>query len=303
MPDAGQGGADRVSWRLQDVIWTLKLPTEQRVLLLALAKHANDDGGSCYPGVRLLAWELDKTERSVQRGLSELKAAGLIRVVAYPQGGRGRSTEWQITLGQAERKPPYRAENGDTDDIVDAVKGDAGVTVTAVERVTSVAERVTPVTERVTPVSQNGDTGVTPKVIKDHAKIRDSESVAPATETPAVIAAARPSLKHPLAVAWKNGKGRDPTALQLSRLVAYQDKANLRAKPELVTDTIEWAHLRGCGWDRFCEELEGRLSGKPESAGRAPPAQNRTTLPRGLTDEEAEAQNRRTFARWGGGTE
>lgn len=152
-----------------DQVCTLALPAEQEQVLMRLAQRASDDGTHCYPSVDELARSTGRTERTVQRALRALQAAGHIQVLAYPHGGRGHATEWLVC-------PQL---NGD----IRGVKGDTSDTLLDEERVTPVAERVTPTTERVTPVVVKGDTGVTPvdqEKIKKRSEKRSEGAARPA---------------------------------------------------------------------------------------------------------------------------
>jgi hypothetical protein len=107
-----------MSWRLTDRVLDLLLPDDQERVLLRLARHANDQGGSCRPGIALLMAETGRSERTVQRALLRLQQGGYIRAVAFPTGGRARTTEWQLcTGGWPLRSPaPPVAENPVTGD-------------------------------------------------------------------------------------------------------------------------------------------------------------------------------------------
>lgn len=76
------------------------LPISQtdKLVLLALGDHANDDGQGVHPGMERLS---DKTSRSVptvRRALHRLEEWGLIKRVRYPRGGRGKAVEWEINV-------------------------------------------------------------------------------------------------------------------------------------------------------------------------------------------------------------
>ena len=60
----------------------------ERLLALALADHASDDGTRIFPSVSLLADKTVQSERTVQRQLRKMEAIGWLIKVA--DGGRGR---------------------------------------------------------------------------------------------------------------------------------------------------------------------------------------------------------------------
>ncbi len=131
-------------------VWELGLTDEQFRLLMALARHAQDDGSQCFPGVELLAAETQRSERAVQRGLRQLEAAGHILPVAHRHGGRGHSTQYQLVIKGDAADTLYPHEPVDKLGITPAQ---------GTERVTEVA----PIeAERVTFVVVKGDASVTP---------------------------------------------------------------------------------------------------------------------------------------------
>jgi len=138
-----------VSWRLTDRVLDLLLPGDQERVLLRLARHANDLGASCRPGIRLLTRETGCSERTVQRALLALQRGGYIRPVAYPQGGRGKATEWQLCADRWIVENPVTGDtllegNPDTDGTLSGRK----------------PRQIRP--ERVPNLTQNGVTGDTP---------------------------------------------------------------------------------------------------------------------------------------------
>lgn len=112
-----------------------EIPAHVRPLMHVLAHHASLDAHEAWPGVDTLAHELGKSDRTVQRGLRILEDGGYIAPL-YSSGGRGRASRWRVhtplerAAAAAERQ---------------RIKGDMGVTVSQVERVT--------------PVTRKGDTG------------------------------------------------------------------------------------------------------------------------------------------------
>ena len=58
-------------------VWDIDLHASQKIVLLALADCANDEGHA-WPGMTTLARKCSKSERTVQTMLAELEAAGHI---------------------------------------------------------------------------------------------------------------------------------------------------------------------------------------------------------------------------------
>lgn len=94
-------------------VWTLSLPRCERDVLLAMADHADDDGGRCYPSIDHLAWKTDYSARQVQRALASLKAKKIVEVEAGAEGGRGRLPEYRLHLDRASLKPSWESVKGD----------------------------------------------------------------------------------------------------------------------------------------------------------------------------------------------
>jgi hypothetical protein len=66
------------------------------LVLLALADHANDQGGSCFPSVDRISQKARQCERNVQYNLRKLEKMGEIQTVAL--GGGHRATSYQIAV-------------------------------------------------------------------------------------------------------------------------------------------------------------------------------------------------------------
>lgn len=80
----------------------LNSPIEQgataKLLLVALANHANPDGTSIRPSVETLARYMEASTRTVQRALRNLEAAGFIRVTRKASRARHWTTEYALVL-------------------------------------------------------------------------------------------------------------------------------------------------------------------------------------------------------------
>ena len=70
-----------------------------RLLLLAIADHAGDDGGDAWPSVPTLARKTGTSERTVQRGLSRLEAGGHLAVERC--AGRGGTNRYRVLMAPA----------------------------------------------------------------------------------------------------------------------------------------------------------------------------------------------------------
>ncbi len=77
-----------------------------RLLLLALADEADDEGGSCYPSIRRLAAKTRTHTNTVQRGVGRLEAAGLIEVDRPEKQGRGHFNRYRLLVERAPNQCP-----------------------------------------------------------------------------------------------------------------------------------------------------------------------------------------------------
>jgi hypothetical protein len=96
-----------MSGYLAGKVWQSALAPHLKPLAAALADIANDDGTRIYPSVAYVAWLLGRSPRAVQDGLAELREAGVLAVVAFPDGGRGRATHYQMIESALPEREPW----------------------------------------------------------------------------------------------------------------------------------------------------------------------------------------------------
>lgn len=92
------------SWVLRNSRATLGT----RLVILALADYADDNGGSCWPSVRTICRDTLLSERQVQYALRSLEQMGEITV--EQKGGGRRSTMYRIVMPGVQNLHP--SENG-----------------------------------------------------------------------------------------------------------------------------------------------------------------------------------------------
>ena len=84
-----------MSVKLMNLAWTLAIPNASaKIVLLALADHANDDGTSCFPQIETICKKCGLTYRGVTKILEQLKTNGHITVVSGR--GRHRSNNYKV---------------------------------------------------------------------------------------------------------------------------------------------------------------------------------------------------------------
>jgi hypothetical protein len=64
-----------MSVRVMTQVWALDLPDSEKLVLLALADCANDEGG-CWPSMKTLADKCSKSDRTVQAAIQSLVSKG-----------------------------------------------------------------------------------------------------------------------------------------------------------------------------------------------------------------------------------
>lgn len=115
--------------------WEQRLPPNSKLILMALADAA-DEVGQCWPRVRLIAEKCCTSERTVQRVLKELEAAGFLHIERnYRKDGSQSSNVYSLSLAS----PPDRL-SPPSDRL--APGGDTGV-MPPVTRVTPPGDRAT----------------------------------------------------------------------------------------------------------------------------------------------------------------
>ena len=92
-------------------IFELNIPAPEKLVLLAMADHARDDGTGCYPSVETLGRKTSQSRRGVQRIMRRLEQDGWI---APSKLSKGRSTtEYKITLSNREPRSLFPEPNRD----------------------------------------------------------------------------------------------------------------------------------------------------------------------------------------------
>lgn len=122
-----------MSVRVQSYVWDLNLPTTDKMVLLILADHADDDGANAWPSVARIARKASISERQVQRILRSLVDAGLVLVERQGGGGRDqredrRPNRYTIRLDGVTSASPRPPARGDINDPRGDIRDPHGVT-------------------------------------------------------------------------------------------------------------------------------------------------------------------------------
>ena len=91
-----------MSVRLMSMAWQSGLPKNQKILLLAYADHANDDGSSIYPGEDLVAEKTSDSKGNVRRVTKLLLESGIL--IQTKPGYRGQRAEYLINVAALEEQ-------------------------------------------------------------------------------------------------------------------------------------------------------------------------------------------------------
>lgn len=135
-----------MSVRVMSWVWEhSRAEGTDRLVLLAIADSAGDDGGNAFPSIETLADKAKVSTRTVQRSIRSLTLLGEVSVT--PNAGRHGTNVYQVRMDRQPVTPVNLAPVPDSH---------PGQSVTGDERVT----------EGVTPVTPGGDTGVTRTVLE-----------------------------------------------------------------------------------------------------------------------------------------
>lgn len=94
-------------------VWELELPKEQKLVLLAIADHANDDG-YCWPSMSRIAWKCGyEQKRTVSDIIRKLLASEVLVIV---ERAHGRTpTKYQIRPHRGARLPEFNPDDFQSD--------------------------------------------------------------------------------------------------------------------------------------------------------------------------------------------
>lgn len=89
-----------MSYKLSKRVFGLNISPTEKLVLRAMADHADDDGTSCYPSVNTLTRETSLSRRTVQTTIRTLKDVGLLVAMGQSKGGRGRTPEYHLKVDE-----------------------------------------------------------------------------------------------------------------------------------------------------------------------------------------------------------
>ena len=98
---------------MREVMQSERYAGADLLVLLAIALHADHDGGSAYPGNNRIAALSGCNPTTVKRACRRLQGNGVLRKVAESKG-RGHATYWAIDRNALHKGPRPTAERGNT---------------------------------------------------------------------------------------------------------------------------------------------------------------------------------------------
>lgn len=96
-----------MSVRVMSDVWAISLPDSDKIVLLALADCANDEGG-CWPSMATLARKCSKSDRTIQASIKSLVAAGHLTREEKPGKGCYYTVHPRSGCAPAKAAPPKR---------------------------------------------------------------------------------------------------------------------------------------------------------------------------------------------------
>jgi len=119
-----------VSIKVMTMVFDAQLKSNQKLVMLALADHANDMGGRVFPSIERVAHKVCLSKRQVQRIMNDLRKEGLIHMTH--KASRHRPREYRIDLVKlkeimVEYETPMKVRG----DNMTPLNGQVGVTPTS----------------------------------------------------------------------------------------------------------------------------------------------------------------------------
>lgn len=89
-----------MSIKLMTAVWELRILPAPKLVFLALADWANDEGSQCFPSIARIAERASISSRQAQRHMRALESDGWISIVGGHHGGR-ESRRYQLNASRA----------------------------------------------------------------------------------------------------------------------------------------------------------------------------------------------------------
>jgi hypothetical protein len=166
-----------MSVKIMNMVWDMEMDKDEKLVLLAYADCADNNGGSIYPAVSTIAKKTGYSQRSIQRHTRSLEKHGWLVSDGYG-AGRNKTNRWHIPVVEGVLLSPFTEMNSatvmtplETEKVTSVqekapsmtLKGDTIMASFETEKVTPVQERVTSLQEKVPSMTLKGDTVMSPE--------------------------------------------------------------------------------------------------------------------------------------------
>lgn len=102
-----------MSGKVCGAVWDAELDRPDKLVLQALADHADHDGTKVFPSIGLIAWKTGYNERQVRRLIRSFEERGILAREDSGLGGRGKTTHYRIVFEALPKRPPYDPKKAD----------------------------------------------------------------------------------------------------------------------------------------------------------------------------------------------
>lgn len=99
-----------MSIEVMSQVWKLELEPAHRIVLLALADHAHDDGTHVFPSIEYTAWKTGYSEAQTRRIIKALVKSEILSSTPRP----GKTNLYAIHVEKGKRKSPFKPLQDDT---------------------------------------------------------------------------------------------------------------------------------------------------------------------------------------------
>lgn len=96
-----------MSVKISGKVWELDIDPMDKLVLLALADHADHEGENVRPGHALLSAKTGLSEKTIGVKIDRFVELGWLEIAENEQGGRGKKRGYAIDLEQAPRRPYF----------------------------------------------------------------------------------------------------------------------------------------------------------------------------------------------------
>jgi hypothetical protein len=208
-----------MSVKVMGLVWDVKMPPNEKLVLLAYADHAAHDGTSIYPAVALVAEKTGYSEREVQRVTRTLQKKGLL--VSDGTGPRG-TNRWRYG-GGGDNISPMTPEGVNT-----ATSGGDDLSGLTANGVTSAAGQG----DNLSRVTADGVTCATPG-----GDIDKREGVTPVSPEPS-LTVSEPSTRGGLSQTEKDQANSKVTAMiEIAKKPTYINRDRIPEPYRMYADT------------------------------------------------------------------